>query len=129
MLRLSVAKFPIRLAVSAVLSVTFALLLLMLFSVVAYFTGYNNLVLKIINILIRFLATAFCIILLTGESGAIKNGIIGGLVSSVAVQATFSCISGRLNWGDFALNTVFCIIFGVIFAIIYVNLKNNGKSS
>ncbi len=118
-----------RLILSALISTFFALILLMLFSLVIYFTGGSNGLLTAVNVVIRLLSVGLASLLFVRTEKGLLCGAVAGIVSGILVQTLFSLISLRFNWGSFAINSLFCGLFGGIFGIIFVNLKNNAKSS
>ena len=126
---LSGTSYGVRLIVATVCSVAFALILLTLFSIIVYFTGYTSGLLTAIKLIIRLLSVGLCALILVKNTGGLLNGSLAGLLSSIGVQLAFSLISSTFNWGEFAFNLLFCVIFGALFGIIFVNLKNNSKSS
>ncbi len=118
-----------RLIFSALVSTLFALILLMLFSLVVYFTGGSNGLLIAVNVVIRLFSAGLAALIFVKTQRGLLCGAIAGAFSGIFVQALFSLISLRFNWGSFVLNSLFCALFGGIFGIIFVNLKNNAKSS
>lgn len=116
-------NFIIKLLLGVFISVLFALILLTFFSVIITFTGVSQKGLSVINTIIRLLSVGLCVLICVKEK-AILKGSIAGLVTCIFVQLLFFAISGTINIGEFIINSIFCIIFGVIFAIIFVNLKN-----
>ena len=121
--------YPLRVTIAGMISALTALILLFFFSTIIYFTGAGDLLLRIINLLVRIFAVGVCVFLCMPESKGILYGGISGLVSSIFTQMVFLGISGNFTLFEFLLNTLFCIIFGAIFGIIWVNLKNRAKST
>lgn len=121
--------YPLKVTVAGMISALSALILIFFFSTIIYFIGASDLLLRIINLLVRIFAVAVCVFLCMPENKGILYGGISGLVSAIFTQLTLFGISGEFTLFEFLLNTIFSIIFGAIFGIIWVNLKNRAKST
>lgn len=116
--------FSLKLFFCVIFSLAFALALLLFFSLIIFFTGANDFLLTLINVVIRLLAIGLCVFLSVDNSGGIFKGGVAGLAVSLGVGILFFILSGEFSWLSFALNTLFGVVFGIIFGIIFVNLKN-----
>ena len=125
----SCKKYLLRPVISLALSTIVALLLLLFFSVIVYFTGANDFVLKLINFVIRLFSVCVCVFIFAPESKGILIGGVLGVLSFALTQLTFSLLFSGAVLSNFLLNGVFSAIFGAIFGIICVNLKNRAKST
>ena len=122
-------KYPLRVIAAGLISSLTALILLFTFSAIIYFTGASDWLLRVINLLVRIFAVAVCVFLCMPESKGILYGGIAGLVSAIFMQFTFLALSAKFSVSEFLINGLFCVIFGAIFGIIWVNLKNRAKST
>lgn len=122
-------SYPVKLLKANLYALIFAFLLLLLFSVVIYYTGASDALLRAVNVAIRLLAVGFCVLKSVETSGGIVKGAIAGFTCSVILQLAFSLITGTFKWKNFLIGIVFSVIFGIIFGIIFTNLKNKGESS
>lgn len=119
-------SFSLKFLRSVLISLLFALSLLLITSVIYFFTGTTAILLKITNITIHLLAVGVGVFLFSdGQKGLLKGGL-SGLVIGLCVEIAFCVIAGQIKWSTFLINTVFCTIFGIIFGIIFANLKNKG---
>ncbi len=122
-------KYPLRVVAAGLISSLTALILLFTFSAIIYFTGASDWLLRVINLLVRIFAVGVCVFLCMPESKGILYGGIAGLVSTIFMQFTFFALSAKFSVSEFLINGLFCVIFGAIFGIIWVNLKNRAKST
>ena len=122
-------KYPLRVIAAGLISSLTALILLFTFSAIIYFTGASDWLLRVINLLVRIFAVAVCVFLCMPERKGILYGGIAGLVSAIFMQFTFLALSAKFSVSEFLINGLFCVIFGAIFGIIWVNLKNRAKST
>ena len=122
-------KYPLRVIAAGLISSLTALILLFTFSAIIYFTGASDWLLRVINLLVRIFAVGVCVFLCMPQSKGILYGSIAGLVSAVFMQFTFLALSAKFSVSEFLINGLFCVIFGTIFGIIWVNLKNRAKST
>ena len=122
-------KYPLRVIAAGLISSLTALILLFTFSAIIYFTGASDWLLRVINLLVRIFAVGVCVFLCMPESKGILYGGIAGLVSAIFMQFTFLALSAKFSVSEFLINGLFCVIFGAIFGIIWVNLKNRAKST
>ena len=122
-------KYPLRVIAAGLISSLTALILLFTFSAIIYFTGASDLLLRVINLLVRIFAVGICVFLCMPQSKGILYGGIAGLVSAIFMQFTFLALSAKFSVSEFLINGLFCVIFGAIFGIIWVNLKNRAKST
>lgn len=122
-------KYPLRVIAAGLISSLTALILLFTFSAIIYFTGASDWLLRVINLLVRIFAVGVCVFLCMPQSKGILYGGIAGLVSAIFMQFTFLALSAKFSISEFLINGLFCVIFGAIFGIIWVNLKNRAKST
>ncbi len=122
-------KYPLRVIAAGLISSLTALILLFTFSAIIYFTGASDWLLRVINLLVRIFAVGVCVFLCMPQSKGILYGGIAGLVSAIFMQFTFLALSAKFSVSEFLINGLFCVIFGAIFGIIWVNLKNRAKST
>ena len=122
-------KYPLRVIAAGLISSLTALILLFTFSAIIYFTGASDCLLRVINLLVRIFAVGVCVFLCMPQSKGILYGGIAGLVSAIFMQFTFLALSAKFSVSEFLINGLFCVIFGAIFGIIWVNLKNRAKST
>ncbi|MBE5765262.1 MAG: DUF3792 family protein [Clostridiales bacterium] len=122
-------KYPLRVIAAGLISSLTALILLFTFSAIIYFTGASDWLLRVINLLVRIFAVAVCVFLCMPQSKGILYGGIAGLVTAIFMQFTFLALSAKFSVSEFLINGLFCVIFGAIFGIIWVNLKNRAKST
>ena len=122
-------KYPLRVIAAGLISSLTALILLFTFSAIIYFTGASDWLLRVINLLVRIFAVGVCVFLCMPQSKGILYGSIAGLVSAIFMQFTFLALSAKFSVSEFLINGLFCVIFGAIFGIIWVNLKNRAKST
>ena len=86
-------------------------------------------ILLVLILAVFVFAVAVCVFLCMPESKGILYGGIAGLVSAIFMQFTFLALSAKFSVSEFLINGLFCVIFGAIFGIIWVNLKNRAKST
>lgn len=122
-------KYPLRVIAAGLISSLTALILLFTFSAIIYFTGASDWLLRVINLLVRIFAVGVCVFLCMPQSKGMLYGSIAGLVSAIFMQFTFLALSAKFSVSEFLINGLFCVIFGAIFGIIWVNLKNRAKST
>ena len=122
-------NYFIRAVTALIISTLSALLLLLFFSVIVYFTGASTAFLKVINLIIRLVSVCICVFAFAPDvKGIVVGGVLGGL-SYVLTGLTFTLLFNGNAFANFLLNAIFSIIFGAIFGIICVNLKNRAKST
>ena len=126
MKKINNGTFAVRLLKGTLTSLLFALSVLLVTSVVYFFTGTTKVLLKTTNLLIHLLSVGLGVFIILDEEKGVLKGGLSGLVIGLCVGIAFCIIAGQIKWSTFLLNTLFCVIFGVIFGIIFVNLKNKG---
>jgi putative membrane protein (TIGR04086 family) len=126
---LSVKNQLIRGFLSLIISALSALVLLLFFSLIIYFTGANTFVLKLINLIIRLVAICVCVFVFAADEKGLLFGGLLGILSYLFQSLAFSLLFGGNAFENFLLNGAFSIAFGAIFGIICVNLKNRAKST
>ena len=119
----------VKLCLSLIISTLLTLVLLLFFSVIIYFTGANSFWLKAVNLIIRLFAVCSCVLIYAPQSKGILSGAILGVLSFASVQLAFAILFKGFKFDNFLMNSLFSVIFGAIFGIICVNLKNRAKST
>lgn len=122
-------NFLIKVVISSLFATLFALVTLLVFSLIASATGASGLFLKIFNLLVRYSAVALAVYLSCDNQKGILKGGLSGVVAGIFVQLLFLIFSKSTTFYNFALNCIFCLIFGAILGIIFANLKKHPNNS
>lgn len=123
-------KFWFKLIKGLFYALLFTLVCVLLLALAMRFTGGNEMVIRIVNCVIRLAAAGVCAFFaVDGEKGLIK-GACAGLATALGVYLLFGIMGGgfAVDGGE-VVNWACATVAGALFGIIFVNLKNKGRNS
>lgn len=117
------AKALLRPVIGLVGAVVVTLIMLLILSGIAATVGADKTLIKIMNVIIRLIASGCVAYIIADGSRALLNGLISSLCAFSGTTIVFLLFSATIEFPAVLINYAFTLAFCLIFSIIFVNFK------
>ena len=119
-------NFFVGLIKGAFVALCISVAFILLFAVVLKFSFVSDLVVKIVNQVIKVVSVFFGVKILlknNAEKGILKGALLGAIYT-VLCYLIFSLLSNSFSFGlSFVFDVLFSMVFGAVFGVFFANLR------